>query len=119
VIDLPRGSYVPVFHRRAAAPPREEGERAEGRIAAAIAALSDDQVTLQAINGRLRQALHQIETMAAEIEAARTILRRSNAQSPPWYRWLRLPLPGVAATNRAVPADGIRTADGGQARKIQ
>jgi hypothetical protein len=83
VIELLRGSYVPLFRRRAfdpsSEPPsrREPGHSAEGGIAAAIQARSDDQAMLQAIFERLMEVRRQIEAMAAEIEIAKTTLERS------------------------------------------
>ncbi len=83
VIELLRGSYVPLFRRRAVSPPsepplrREPGDFAHGGIAAAIQALSNDQATLQAIIQRLMEVRRQIEAMAAEIETAKTMLQRS------------------------------------------
>jgi hypothetical protein len=82
VIELLRGSYVPLFRRRAfdpsSGPPRREpGRSADGGIAAAIQARSDDQAMLQAIFERLMEVRRQIEAMAAEIEIAKTTLERS------------------------------------------
>jgi len=56
---------------------REPECSADGGIAAAIQALSDDQAMLQAIFERLMEVRRQIEAMAAEIEIAKTMLERS------------------------------------------
>jgi hypothetical protein len=79
VIELLRGSYVPLFHRRAVSPSSGPPLRREpGDFAAAIQALGDDQAALQAIFERLMEVRRQIEAMAAEIETAKTLLERSD-----------------------------------------
>ncbi len=85
VIELLRGSYVPLFHRRAVSPSSEPPLRREpGDFAAAIQALGDDQAALQAIFERLMEVRRQIEAMAAEIETAKTILQRSELVPQRW-----------------------------------
>jgi hypothetical protein len=84
VIELLRGSYVPLFRRRAfgpsSGPPlhRAPSDFADDGIAAAFQALSDDQATLRAIFERLMEVRRQIEAMAAEAELAKTLLERSD-----------------------------------------
>jgi len=60
VIELPRGSYVPLFHERARA----------------IGGDSEQRATFQAVSDRLIELRRQIEAMAEEIEIAKATLEQ-------------------------------------------
>lgn len=102
VIELPRGSYVPLFRLPDAAT-RSLGEDRE--------AVVDVPELLSALRRRL-------EAMATEIEIAKTMLERSDPAPRRRIDAVGLPLSGPAATNRAI-REAERMADGRQARKVQ
>lgn len=84
VIDLPRGSYVPLFRRRIIATPAvpvtrsEQVDRVEGNASARPVSIAVDRATLMAVFKRLIELRsRQIEAMNAEIEIAREMLERS------------------------------------------